>query len=246
MLIVNADDLGRNNLATERILECYAQRRITSATAMVFMDNCERASDTILESGIDLGLHLNFTSPYDSSKVSHQLIEYHNRIATFLLRSKYSVLLYNPLLRAAFDYTTKAQHEEFERLFGKAPTHVDGHHHMHLCMNMLAGGYIPHDTLVRRSFSFRPGEKSGINRLYRQLVDYVLTRHYRCVDSFFTLKRFEKRSRLNELIKLSYDSNIEVMVHPENSDELFFLMSDEYSEFLSRVKKGTFSEVIKS
>jgi chitin disaccharide deacetylase len=246
MLIVNADDLGRNNLATERILDCYAQRRITSATAMVFMDNCERTSDTILESGIDLGLHLNFTSPFDSSRVSPQLTNYHNRIAAFLLSSKYSVLLYNPLLRIAFDYTTKVQFEEFERLFGKAPTHIDGHHHMHLCMNMLIGGYIPHNALVRRSFSFGPGEKSRINRLYRLLVDYGLTQRYRCVDSFFSLKRFEEGTRLNELIDLLYDSNIEVMVHPENSDEFKFLMSDVYSEFLSRVKKGTFSEVIKS
>jgi predicted glycoside hydrolase/deacetylase ChbG (UPF0249 family) len=245
MLIINADDLGRNKLATERILSCHDQGRITSATAMVFMDDCERASDTILESGIDLGLHLNFTSPFDSSRAPPLLTEYQKHIAAFLLGTKYSVLLYNPLLKGAFDYTTKVQIEEFERLFGKAPTHIDGHHHMHLCMNMLIGRYIPPGTLVRRSFSFGPGEKSRINRLYRQLVDYGLTQRYRCVDSFFSLKRFEEGTRLNELIDLLYNSNIEVMVHPENSDEFKFLMSDVYSEFLSKVKSGTFSDVIK-
>lgn len=243
MLIVNADDLGRNKLATERILYCYANRRITSASAMVFMDNCERSSDPILESGIDLGIHLNFTSPFDSSHVSPRLNDYHNRIASFLLRSKYSVLLYNPALRAAFDYSTKAQFEEFERLFGMAPTHIDGHHHMHLCMNMQLGGYIPDGALVRRSFSFGPVDKNWINRLYRQFVDYRLMRHYRCVDAFYSLKRFENGFRLNELIELSKNSNIEVMTHPENPEEFDFLLSSTYFEFISSVKSGSFNEM---
>jgi predicted glycoside hydrolase/deacetylase ChbG (UPF0249 family) len=245
MLLVNADDLGSNKLATKRILDCYAKSRITSATAMIFMDDCEKSSDTILESGIDLGLHLNFTSPFDSTRSPSKLNEYHNRIAAFLMSSKYNVLLYNPFLKAAFDYSTKAQIEEFMRLFGKAPTHIDGHHHMHLCMNMLIGGYIPHGALVRRSFSFGSGEKSRINRLYRLSVDYRLKQHYHCVDSFFSIKRFYAEAKIKELIDLLPESTIEVMVHPEKLDEFNFLMSDTYSEFLSKIKIGTYYDVFK-
>ena len=44
MLIVNADDLGRNITATDNILCCHARRRVSSASAMMFMADSERAA----------------------------------------------------------------------------------------------------------------------------------------------------------------------------------------------------------
>lgn len=61
MLIVNADDLGRSKTATDNALSCYARQRITSASAMVFMEDSERAAEGARASGIDVGLHINFS-----------------------------------------------------------------------------------------------------------------------------------------------------------------------------------------
>jgi hypothetical protein len=63
-LIVNADDWGRDRHTTDRILECVVHKALSSASAMVFMEDCERAAAMDLERGIDCGLHLNFTAPF--------------------------------------------------------------------------------------------------------------------------------------------------------------------------------------
>jgi predicted glycoside hydrolase/deacetylase ChbG (UPF0249 family) len=45
MLIINADDFGMDEISTNRILECYDRRLITSTTAMVFMADSIRAAN---------------------------------------------------------------------------------------------------------------------------------------------------------------------------------------------------------
>ena len=60
-------------------------------------------------------------------------------------------------------YVVKAQLEEFERLYGRAPNRIDGHHHAHLCANVVLAGLLPAGTIVRRNFSFRhPAAACGI------------------------------------------------------------------------------------
>src|SRR4051794_1033769 len=102
MLIVNADDLGRSPVATDRIMTCFAAGRIAAASAMVFMEDSERAAVLAKESGLDIGLHLNFTESFTGANVPLQLRREHERIRRFLLLSKYALLLYNPFLRRAF------------------------------------------------------------------------------------------------------------------------------------------------
>ncbi len=43
MIVINADDLGRTEAETEAALSCFNQGRITSTSAMVFMEDSERA-----------------------------------------------------------------------------------------------------------------------------------------------------------------------------------------------------------
>jgi predicted glycoside hydrolase/deacetylase ChbG (UPF0249 family) len=42
MLIVNADDWGGSVAETDAALRCYRERRITSLTTMLFMQDSER------------------------------------------------------------------------------------------------------------------------------------------------------------------------------------------------------------
>lgn len=62
-LIVNADDWGRDRETTDRTLFCLREGAVSSASAMVFMEDSERAAALAKEHGVDAGLHLNLTAP---------------------------------------------------------------------------------------------------------------------------------------------------------------------------------------
>lgn len=190
---------------------------------MVFMEDSERAAALARERGVDVGLHLNFTSSFSSSTTPGQLTEHHTRVLRFLLRNRLSQIVYHPGLRGPFEYVVKAQLEEFRRIYGEGPRRVDGHHHMHLCANVLFGGLLPAETIARRNFSFQPGEKSRVNRLYRKGVDRVLARRHRLTDFFFSLPPFEPTERLARIFALAAESVVEVETHPINPDEYRFL-----------------------
>src|SRR5207253_11107550 len=134
---------------------------------------------------------------------------------------------FHPLLTRQFRYTFDAQHDEFLRLYGRPPSHLDGHHHMHLATNMLVQRIAPAGTAVRRSFSFRPGERGFLNRWYRRLVDVSLQRRHRLTDYFFSLSQHMSIDRLDRVIVLSTEFSVELMTHPQSQAEYDFLMGED-------------------
>jgi chitin disaccharide deacetylase len=243
MLIVNADDWGRSQGETEAALTCYRKERITSVSAMVFMGDSRRAARLAKDSGIEVGLHLNLSQVFTGECPVGLLRVYQDRIVRFLTLSKYSLLLYNPLLRREFRYLFEAQIEEFARLYGKQPSHIDGHQHMHLCSNMLLDRVIPEGVRVRRSFSFGPGEKNAVNRAYRHLVDLWLARRHRITDYFFSLSQCLQNNRLTYAVEAAESATVELMTHPTNQKEYSHLMSEDHVEMLGRVGRGTYALV---
>jgi chitin disaccharide deacetylase len=243
MLIINADDWGRSVEETDAALRCYKEGRITSVSAMVFMKDSQRAADLAKENNIDVGLHLNLTEKFMARTCPTLLQRSQERIAPFLRGAKYSQLLYNPFLRKEISYSYEAQAAEFERLYGKPPSHVDGHHHMHLCGNMLWNSAIPSGTRMRRNFSFWPGEKGWLNRTYRALVDYRLARKYRLPDYFFCLSQSIQENKLGRVEALARSSKVELMTHPVVPMESDFLMGHEFRAMLQRLEIGGYALV---
>jgi predicted glycoside hydrolase/deacetylase ChbG (UPF0249 family) len=226
-LIVNADDWGRDNENTDRTLECIASGVVSSVSAMVFMEDSERAAVVARERTIDAGLHLNFTTPFTAPNCSELLLDHQLRIAGCLRRHRLAQSLFYPSLVRSFEYVVSAQLDEYRRLYGAEPERLDGHHHMHLCANVLAIGLLPPGTVVRRNFSFRAGEKSFGNRLYRQVVDRMLARRHHLTDFFFSLPPLEPRSRLDRIFSLAQSSVVELETHPVMPDEYKFLRGSE-------------------
>jgi predicted glycoside hydrolase/deacetylase ChbG (UPF0249 family) len=243
MLIINADDFGLSRLATDRTLSCYKQGSITSASAMVFMEDSQRAADLVREYSIDVGLHLNFTQELTERIHSSLLCDYHDRIIGFLTRTKYNFLIYNPILRKEFEYVFQVQLEEFERLYDMSPSHIDGHHHMHLCANMLIDSIIPEGQKVRRNFTFARGEKSLLNRMYRAAIDKWLVRRYLTADYLFSLSESIKTGRLGRALELSKTSSVELETHPELAGEYEWLMGNEWVQALSNLQRGTYAQL---
>ncbi len=81
---------------------------------------------------------------------------------------------------------------------------------------------------MRRSFSFERGEKGLVNRCYRNIVDWGLTRRHRTTDYFFSLSDHLAPAKFEKVLSLAVGSSVELMVHPERQNEYDFLMSDAY------------------
>jgi hypothetical protein len=239
LLIVNADDWGRDVETTDRILDCVGPGGVSAVSAMVFMEDSERAAAHARERGLDAGLHLNLTSPFSADRVPASLLERQAAISRYLRRHRLTKYLFNPALTAAFAYVVAAQLDEFRRLYGMEPARIDGHHHMHLCANVLVGGLLPARTIVRRNFCFEPGEKSLFNRAYRRVVDKTLSRRHRLTDLFFSLQPMEPRTRVEHICSLARTAVVELETHPVVSSEYQFLRSGDIVR--SGVRVGTLS-----
>jgi hypothetical protein len=222
-LIINADDWGRDRQTTDEIFQCIRRGTVSSTSAMVFMEDSERAADLARERNIDAGLHLNFTTVFASSRCSSVVAKHQARIVSFLTRNRWAQVIFHPGLRGAFRAVVDAQLEEFQRLFGHEPNRVDGHHHMHLCANVLRENLLPAGTVARRNFTFAPGEKSRVNIWYRQTIDKKLAKRHRLTDMLFSLPPLAPSSRVDRVLSLSESHVVELETHPVNADEKAFL-----------------------
>jgi chitin disaccharide deacetylase len=239
ILILNADDWGRNVETTDRILECVLHGSVSSASAMVFMEDSERAAALARGRGVDVGLHLNFTTPFSAPVATGRLTEHHERVSRFLLRSRLSQVVYHPGLANSFEYVVAAQLAEFRRIYDEEPRRLDGHHHMHLCANVLLRRLLPSGTIVRRNFSFQPGEKSGANRLYRAVIDRILAKRHRLTDFFFSLPPLEPADRLQRIFCLARRCVVELETHPVNPQEYLFLTGGKILTQIARTRIAT-------
>lgn len=243
LLIINADDWGGWEAATNAAFACYQRGRITSASAMVFMADSQRAAALAKSSALDVGLHLNFTQPFSACHCPDPVVQAQTRTRRFLKSSRYALLVYHPFLREEFRLLYQAQLKEFRRLYGTEPSHIDGHQHLHLCANLVFGRIIPPGQKVRRSFSFWPGEKGWLNRYYRARLDHRLGRRYRITDYFFSLNQCIKHQRLKRVAELSKQTSVELMTHPERRDEFEWLTDGGFDEMLLDLPLGSYARL---
>lgn len=226
-LIINADDWGLDCNVTDRTLECLLEGVVSSVSAMVFMEDSERAAVVAQQQGVNAGLHLNLTTAFTASNCSSRLLEHQRKLIRVLRPRGLSSAIYHPGLKSSFEYVVNAQLEEYGRLYGMPAKRVDGHHHMHLCANVLSQKLLPAGTIVRRSFSFAPGEKSALKLWYRRWRDKQLARRHSMADYFFALPPMDPPGRLERIFALATRFRVEVETHPANQDEYTFLMNGE-------------------
>lgn len=243
MLIVNADDFGSTAVATDNIATCIRAGSVTSTSAMVFMQDSERAVDVAAAGRIDVGLHLNFDDALTAAPADGTLARHHDAVRRFLRRNRYVQVIYHPLLRRQFEYVYRTQYDEFLRLYGRQPTHVNGHHHMHLCSNVLFGNLIPRGTRIRRSFSFASGERNLANRVFRRIVDRKVTKDYITTDLFFAALPKEPLDVLRRNVALARKWNVELMVHISKDFELKFLTDPAVIAIMREAQMGTYGDL---
>jgi predicted glycoside hydrolase/deacetylase ChbG (UPF0249 family) len=234
-LIINADDWGRDAVNTDRILKLILAGRVSSCSAMAFMEDSERAAHLAREHKVDAGLHLNFTQPFTGTGCNAHMREHQNRLARFLTSHRLAPIVYRPDLAASFEYIVRTQIEEYERLYGEQPRRIDGHHHMHLCANVIRQKLMPVGVIIRRNFTFVAERKGFLNRLYRGWQDRQLAQYYRTTDYFFDLIPMEP-DRLAKIFELAARANIEIETHAYRDDEYEFLSGEEFWKLLNGVQ----------
>ncbi|GAB4570546.1 MAG: carbohydrate deacetylase [Anaerolineae bacterium] len=239
-VIVNADDLGRTAGINRGILEAHKKGIVTSSTVMV---NYPAAADAFELMGAEapflgLGLHLNLTSgvPVSGAGAVPTLVDDAGR---FRAPEGWGAVV------AAFaadevERELRAQFEQFVRMAGKLPTHLDSHHHaVYACpaglRTMLALAK-EHSLPIRRPpFADRAMDTANLwlleglpparARAVAEELHGIMADHpeVRMPDRFVT-SFYDEKAILGELLviltTLPKDGVTEIMCHPGYVDGL--------------------------
>lgn len=127
-LIVNADDFGLSEGVSRGILRAHREGLVTSTTVLTSLPGHPALDAEAADAAaLGLGLHLNLTwgAPLSPPAAVPSLVGPDGRF----VRDPTAVAA-----RARPDEVRReveAQIEAFARRFGRAPTHLDSHHHVH-------------------------------------------------------------------------------------------------------------------
>lgn len=244
LLIVNADDWGYDEPTTQAIADCHLAGGLTSTTAMMFMAGSEEAASLAQQHPqLGVGLHLNLFEDYSGEAVPVAVRDRQSRLLERFHLSRLHRWVYDPLIRHQVDRVVADQWERFGDLYGRHPTHVDGHHHSHMAANVLLSPSIPRGTAVRNALSGAqpPNPATALLRALRRRL--VLSR-YRTTEYFFSIETAWpglSGPPPDEVLGLSRRTSVELMVHPAFPREYAPLQSADWVEAMRRLPTGTFA-----
>jgi predicted glycoside hydrolase/deacetylase ChbG (UPF0249 family) len=227
--VVNADDWGADAESTNAISRCFESGAISRTSGMVYMADSERAADIALREELPVGLHVNLTTPFDGRGISSAVRTRHERVTRAFRRSRLRGTrwhfhrrrwLTDPDLLQAVRICIEDQIAGFRELYGRKPSHFDGHHDVHRCPTVLHSGGIPAGAQIRRY--------QGRVRLRHGLPSYWTT------DAFFSIRDFAPwgNTRLNERIDRARWRSLEISCHPKLG-ELDYLLSPTWKNELA-------------
>ncbi len=129
-LCLHADDFGLAPGVNEAILELLENSRMSGTSVMTVFDDLENVAIPLKKfiDRADIGLHLTLTDQPALNGAS--------AIATKGAFPNVKKLILSCLLhrmdKNALASEISAQLDRFERVFDKPPSHIDGHHHVHV------------------------------------------------------------------------------------------------------------------
>lgn len=244
LLIVNADDWGMDPATTDAIAACFERGRVTSASAMVWMQDADRAARLAHEHRLPVGLHVNLIRPFTDPATPPAVRERQQRLARYLSHARWRRWVPNPLLRAEVARCVEDQRDRFAALYGAAPTHLDGEQHMHTWPTALAA--LPRGARVRPTFTFVAHERPAWNRLGRAVFNAVLRRRFTTPAYFFSIRELHPAlggEGLEDRLALAAGAAVEVMVHPGWEDERALLLADGWARLLDGRPLGSYADL---
>lgn len=246
LLIVNADDWGMDRDTTTAIARCLEAGSVTSLSAMVGMLGSEEAAHLELAPALTPGLHINLTEPFTAAGIDEDVRARQARLAHYFggpSRRRWGV---SPALFRDIERAIADQLAEFRRLYGREPSHFDGHEHIHQSLAVLAARTLPSGAKMRPSFTYLAGEKSPLNRATRSLINRGLRARFRAPRYFFSIRDMHPAlggTAMEEKLALSSGSAVEVMTHPGWEDERAILLDDSWLALLAPRTLGGYEQL---
>jgi predicted glycoside hydrolase/deacetylase ChbG (UPF0249 family) len=245
VLIVNADDWGLRAEVTDAILECWRAGAITSASAMVHMEDSGRAFELAAPQGPPLGLHLNLTTPFTAADVPPDRRQRQERAVAYFAGPQRRRLLFDPRLRGLIDACIADQLEAFAESGVRVARHADGHQHVQVCPTVLLSRSLSTLVTLRRAQSFTGAHRSVTKRAYRAAVNLLVRRRFGSVP-FLSLRDLHPAlggAGLDRLAARAHLRDIEVMVHPAWEDERQVLLAAEWRQMLAGLPAGAHGDL---
>ncbi len=246
LLIVNADDLGLAEPETDAILSCWSHGAITSATAMVWMRDSARAAELVRATELPVGLHLNLVEPFSAPGVPEDVSAAQRRVAQRLRSGRGHRYVYHPGWARDFERCIAAQLARFTELFGRAPTHVDGHQHMHLVPNALLSRALGGVERCRRPVNRMSSESRASRRLARATLAQVMRLRFTTTDRCFSLRALDPAlggTGVADKLALARRESVEVYVHPGWEDEFAVLRTPAWRAALAGYRVGSYLDL---
>jgi predicted glycoside hydrolase/deacetylase ChbG (UPF0249 family) len=244
LLIVNADDFGHDESATDLTIECFRQGAITSATAMVHMQDSERAADRAREAGLPTGLHINFTEEFTGAAIP-DAVRRRQAEACSTMNSHLGIRrwTYDPRIQGLIGSAIKDQLERYETLFGGPPTHVDGHNHVHVCPNVAVVKDIA--RFKRRNALWSWPNVHTLGARARSLRRIATAPHALTTRFFFDISRLptEDPGKLAGELSRARTASVEVMAHPAFDHERRALQGTVWAETLAALPLGSYRDL---
>jgi predicted glycoside hydrolase/deacetylase ChbG (UPF0249 family) len=133
-LVVTADDFGIGLATSKGIIQAHLRGPVTATSMMVITADHARASVGLLAEApnLDVGLHIVLTACGHAPLTAGRSSGLVDRAGDFLSNARlWLAALSGKLNKAAVAEEIAAQAQLFRQLVGRAPTHVDAHHHAH-------------------------------------------------------------------------------------------------------------------
>jgi predicted glycoside hydrolase/deacetylase ChbG (UPF0249 family) len=246
LLIVNADDFGWNRGATDLTLGCFGAGQITSTTALVNMEDSERAAELGREGGFPIGLHLNLTDPFSGPDVPSAERERQAAACRIFggggrrLRS----WTYDPRIATLVEDAIRDQVERFHALFGAPPTHVDGHNHVQVCPNVVRAEALAGFKLRNALWAW-PSDRGAM--AYARAARRALSaRRFLTPRYFFDiaqLHRLGNPAAIRRRLDNARGASVEVMCHPGFDHELEALRSPAWADAIAGLPRGSYRDL---
>lgn len=251
LLIVNADDWGGFREGTDAIETCFAIGAISSTTAMVHMADSSRAAELARERERPIGLHLNLTQPYDARAVPGSVRERQLRLCVHFgpLPRRRWTFSPDPRIHRLVADGIRDQLDEFRERYGREPTHVDSHHHVHVCPDVFLSRALAPGTRVRQALALAPGThgrgaKRFLKGFARGAKQRVLARRFLTTERFWCageLSDGDGAVPIGQAAAHAASHSVEIMVHPSFASDIAVLRSDIWLSALREAPLGSYA-----
>ncbi|MGH2834302.1 MAG: ChbG/HpnK family deacetylase [Solirubrobacteraceae bacterium] len=248
LLIINADDWGGFREGTDAIEKCFITGSISSTTAMVHMADSRRAAELALERQRPTGLHLNFTQPFDSSETPIHVRERQRRLCDYFanLRRRRWWLSPDPRIHRLVADGLCDQLDQYRERYGAEPTHIDSHHHVHVCPDVLWSKGFQLGMRVRQTLSPEPSKRNDLRHIPRRVKHELLARRYITTSFFWQPQEVASgfgTVPIAQAVDFADECPVEIMVHPSFEKDRKLLHSDRWLEALSHAPLGSYAEL---